>query len=325
MATAIAPTFPSALMLHQKMEQVEKLGTETEQSRFLVANKGNVKDRDQAIANYLQWRQEYLPRARALSESSPAASRWFGFIEDKQHKPLRSKTNPESRLVLACGGYHLCGSGCGDEEEVPCETTIAAMSNFIDNSLDRDSDEKITLLVDVRPKQGWPNPSPRSLLPLIKGLSKVFGANNPERLEACVIYPMPWYVMAIWYVVRAFLDPKTATKIVFLAGSSYENAPTPEGLSSYIDGDPTMASFIGNGGGVPCHTRRMSLSLSSIGTEDYEVEGEEVEEVVEEEEEEVEEVVVVVEEEEKQSRDSEETDVVVEDVVCGKKFKIVSV
>ena len=95
-------------MLHQKMEQVEKLGTETEQSRFLVANKDNVKDRDQAIANYLQWRQEYLPRARALSESSPAASRWFGFIEDKQHKPLRSKTNPESRLVLACGGYHLC-------------------------------------------------------------------------------------------------------------------------------------------------------------------------------------------------------------------------
>ena len=119
------------------------------------------------------------------------------------------------------------------------------------------------------------------------------------------------------------LDPKTQTKIVFLAGSSYENAPTPEGLSSYIDGDPTMASFIGNGGGVPCHTRRMSLSLSSIGTEDYEVEGEEVKEEGEEVEEEV--VVVVVEEEEKQSRDSEEGDVVVEDVVCGKKFKIVSV
>jgi hypothetical protein len=122
--------------------------------------------------------------------------------------------------------------------------------------------------------------------------------------------------MAVWTLVKVFLDPKTATKIVFLAGSSYENAPTPEGLSSYIDGDPTMASFIGNGGGVPCHTRRMSLSLSSIGTEDYEVEGGEVEE---------EEVVVVVEEEEKQSRDFEEGDVVVEDVVCGKKFKIVSV
>ena len=64
------------------------------------------------------------------------------------------------------------------------------------------------------------------------------------------------------------------------------------------------------------------MSLSSIGTEDYEVEGEEVEEGGEVEKEEV---VVVVEEEEKQSRDSEEGDVVVEDVVCGKKFKIVSV
>jgi hypothetical protein len=254
--------------------------TTTEQSRFLIANKENVRDRDAAVASYLEWRDVYLPRARDLAESSPTASRWWGFIEDEKQQVVRSKSNPDSRLVLAVGGFHLCGSGCSPRsDEIPVETTIAAMSTWLDNSLDRTSDEKITLLVDVRPKNGWPNPTPTSLLPLIRGLSKVFGANNPERLEACVIYPMPWYVMAVWALVKVFLDPKTASKIVFLAGSSYENAPTPEGLSAFVDGDPNMSHFVGGVGGVPCK-RRTTNSLST-GTEDFfEGEGEEEQETI---------------------------------------------
>ena len=226
--------------------------TPTELSRFLVANKGNVADRDSAVADYLNWRKEYLPQARILSEEAgPPASRWWGFIQNADGTVRRSTLKPKSRLVLACGGFHLCGSGCSSPDlEVPVETTIAAMSNWVEGSLDRNSDEKITLLVDVRPKEDWPNPSPTSLLPLVRGLSKIFGENNPERLEACVIFPMPWYVMAVWYIAQVFLDPKTAKKVVFLAGSSYEGAPAPEGLKAYCDDDPTMLSFVGGCGGV---------------------------------------------------------------------------
>jgi hypothetical protein len=239
------------------VELPTEVATPCERSRFLIANKGDVDKSDKALSEYLEWREEYLPRAQSLSEENITASRWWGFLQQDDGQILRSSRNKRSRVVLACGGFNLCGTGCDDGTEVPVQTTVAAMSNWLDNCLSRDSKEKITLLVDVRPRDGWPNPTPTSLLPLIRQLSSVFGAMNPERLEACVIFPMPWVVMATWYIVKLFMDPKTASKIVFLAGSSYEGAPLPEGLSEYIDENLlTMDRFFGGKGGVVAPTEK---------------------------------------------------------------------
>ena len=238
--------------------------TPTEYSRFLKATKGNAEDADQRIQEYLEWRETYLLDAHTIAEQvGEPAHRWFGFLQDKQGNIVRSKKNKQSRIVYASGAYHLCGSRCLNDSEIPVETTLACMTNLIDQSLPRDSKEKITIFVDVRPnwtdencdvgQKGWPNPTPSNLTPLIRQLSKIFGAMYPERLEVCVVYPMPWIIMAAWYVIKLFMDPVTANKVVFLSGSSYENEPLPEGLAEY--GDTSLFNkecyWGGRGGIVP--------------------------------------------------------------------------
>jgi len=316
--------------------------TPTELARFLAANKGDVSKTDKAINDYLQWRADYLPDAR--KKITKQACRWWGFLEDENGRSVRSLKNSSSRVVLALGGFHLCGNRCGsssgsgsgsgssrgsggvqeeeeEEEEMapPCgpeeihvETTVAAMSVWLDECLARDSDEKITLLVDVRPKDDWPNPTPTNLLPMIRQLSSVFGAMNPERLEACIIFPMPWIVRAVWYIVKGFMDVKTASKMQFLAGSSYQDAPFPDGLSEFVDEKYlTKTSFYGGRGGVIASREDNDVVVAEVVEEVVaevvaEVVEEQKEEEEEEEEEEVEEEVEVEEEEEEEQVKEEE-------------------
>ena len=46
---------------------------------------------------------------------------------------------------------------------------------------------------------------------------QVLSDNYPERLRRLIIYPFPWFGRAIWQVIRPFMDPRTADKVILLS------------------------------------------------------------------------------------------------------------
>jgi hypothetical protein len=100
---------------------------------------------------------------------------------------------------------------------------------YLERKLDRTNFEKVTVAIDVRGGAGWANPRPQKLLPFIKLTAGLLEQNFPERLERCIVFPVPVAATLLWKVIRAFLDPTTATKIELVKGDSRNHAPPPYG------------------------------------------------------------------------------------------------
>ena len=64
-----------------------------------------------------------------------------------------------------------------------------------------------------RPGNGWKNPSALKLLPFIKVTAKTLGHTMPERLDVCIVYPVPSPAKVIWLLISSFLDVKHVEKI----------------------------------------------------------------------------------------------------------------
>jgi len=127
-----------------------------------------------------------------------------------------------------------------DQELASIEVYTSTIALYLFRKLNRYSLEKIVVLVDVRAGHGWKNPSPYDCIPFIKYLSRTFEQIFPERLSLCIIYPLPWGSEFLWTLIRRFIDPASANKIVIISGSASRNAPPPNlSLSSYID-DETL-------------------------------------------------------------------------------------
>ncbi len=119
----------------------------------------------------------------------------------------------------------------------PQEFYSACVATYLDFKLDRDSLETIAVLVDVRAGTGWPNHPAMNLLPFIKSIAKTLSKNMPERLDECIVYPLPSAGKVIWVIVSGFLDPKHVDKIRIIWGASANpESPAPvEKMTKYFD------------------------------------------------------------------------------------------
>ena len=68
--------------------------------------------------------------------------------------------------------------------------------------------------------QGWTNPSAAKVVPFMKCVVSLLERNFPERLALSVLFPFPSTATILWRVVRVFLDPSTASKIIIIAGKA---------------------------------------------------------------------------------------------------------
>ena len=111
---------------------------------------------------------------------------------------------------------------------VASDATFAlCIALYLERKLGRDSDEKMTVVIDVRGGDGWANPSPNKLVPFVKRVSACLEQNFPERLSKSVLFPMPVAATFLWRVVRVFLDPNTAEKIAVVRGSAGNDDKPP--------------------------------------------------------------------------------------------------
>jgi hypothetical protein len=109
-----------------------------------------------------------------------------------------------------------------------------AMALFIDRLLDRNDEEKMTLVVDCRPGKNWPNPSALSLLGFIRHVAHALHDLNPNRLRHSIFYPVPRAAMYIWKMISTFLDPTLRDLVVLVPG--------PRAMLKYMD-EQTLVSI----------------------------------------------------------------------------------
>jgi CRAL/TRIO domain len=112
------------------------------------------------------------------------------------------------------------------------------LSFYLDRKFDRSSDEKMTVVVDVRAGEGWPNPVAFMMVKFVRTITKELQARYPERLKSLVVYPVPWAAMGVWTAIKRVFGFDTARKVTLVSGPADSAAALPKGeLEGLIDGD----------------------------------------------------------------------------------------
>ena len=194
---------------------------DAERRRFLDARDGDKEDGSRMLSLHLAWRAATLPL--------PAGAPRLGAGLPSMIVRDGAARSGHRILVMMAAMYD---PALGD-----VDTYSNAIAAKMDEILDRSQSEKIVILADVRGGEGWANPAATSVVPFLRAVSAVMSANFPERLHQLVVFPVPWVASALWSVVKQFLDPLTARKVVLLSGPADRAAPVPASLAEYLDED----------------------------------------------------------------------------------------
>lgn len=194
--------------------------TAAEQARFLRARQHDAAAAAKMWEAHVSWRASNLPLAgKDLGQGLP---------------PMAIMLPPEFKCKLGRRVLVVMGAMYDGELGTAQEYTLAC-AQLIDKSLDKDSDDKITVCVDTRGGDGWRNPKAWSVLPWVRDLASTLSANFPERLERLVLFPIPWLATAVWSAATALLDEATASKMQMISGSAGRDEPIPDGVEEFLD------------------------------------------------------------------------------------------
>lgn len=127
--------------------------------------------------------------------------------------------------------------GARYDPSVEAESYALACAKALEDARAPTDEGKVTVLIDTRPGEGWPNIPAHQMLPLFKLLGSVLPSNYPERAQRIIVYPMPFLVKGIWSMVKPLLDPVTREKFVILGGSASIGSPCPAELGKYVSLD----------------------------------------------------------------------------------------
>lgn len=136
-----------------------------------------------------------------------------------------------------------------DFATIPCELYTKAMSYYC---LQLYKGEPLTVLVDVRAGQGWPNMSIKRMLSWLRPCCSTIYSFFPGGLHRVIAYPIPNWATRLWRLVRPLLpmDVQSSMKLVSGSSTSY-NAEYPKELEAYVSPsvlklleDQRVASFV---------------------------------------------------------------------------------
>lgn len=247
--------------------QVKESTTAAERLRFFVAKKRNRLVAAQSLQVYTDW---HLQHANVLTSSTSTSSDGANHEnlsqDDKnwkeaslialkvrnekhcheplpklahmyQRQPQPSNSKEDDLYIRDKTGRRIVHFTPGrmDDRVASTVTYALALALYIDRSLDRESDETITVVIDARGSHGWRNPHAAQLLPFIQHLAKLMLTMFPERLHRAVVFPIPPRFFWIWRLARNCVDPLTREKICPLTGACAIESPAPmDQIAEYI-------------------------------------------------------------------------------------------
>lgn len=217
-----------------------------ERLRFLISVDGDVAAASERLGKYLKWRKRYDLDNKTISNNGTDEEKWnwassLAIQTTNKDMPDKEKAkvtvlprivanpNPENINLVTTGGNRIAYFyGAKIDLTLASSTTYAlALGFYIDAKIDRNSMEKICVLIDTRGGGGWANPSASTLVPFAKEVSALLGDLLPERLAYCFIFPVPYIAKFVWYLIYPFLDAVTAEKMTLFSGSTSRSAPPP--------------------------------------------------------------------------------------------------
>jgi hypothetical protein len=239
----------------EEMTEEEILGklhpdaTKAECKRFLRARDGDVEAASIKLTAYLEWRNIHMLDQKNNFDNSKVDSqedlnRWRQVAEGAVAMSGRTtkEKRPLPRLVsihesdIDCEEAMLARDGTRVVQVLPAQldqrlavpsTYALAVAMYLDSILDRNSEECITVVIDVRGGNGWANPRPTAVIPFIKTVSRLLADNFPERLKTCILFPLPRAANVLWNLIKGFLDPDTVNKIKIVTGAAWNHSPPP--------------------------------------------------------------------------------------------------
>ncbi|CAB9519713.1 expressed unknown protein [Seminavis robusta] len=223
--------------------------TPAERQRFLTARKGDEAKALENLQKYLSWRKQYQEMVQEQEEKhynlqfeDPDLYDWIvasqAALQAENDAAFGWKWLP--RLILThklpngqeaqdLNGrriFHMMPAQI-DDQICNLSTYSLAIALYLDRKIQRDSLEKVTIAMDLRPGRGWRNTSAVKLLPFIKSIVGLLLVNFPERLSKAVLYPLPFAFSWVFSAVKAVIDPDTAEKLQVLSGSAGVDSPLP--------------------------------------------------------------------------------------------------
>ena len=118
------------------------------------------------------------------------------------------------------------------------DTYGLALALYLNSKFDRNSDEKLTVVLDTRPGDGWANHMAYRLVNFVRKVARLLQALYPERLDKFVIYLIPRPAMMVWNTCKRFMTNDTMDKIVLIQGPAQRTTPLPkEALMEHFDNE----------------------------------------------------------------------------------------
>jgi hypothetical protein len=122
-----------------------------------------------------------------------------------------------------------------DTKNVTAECYGRTLQFYLDRILGRHSEEKISVLLDVRPGEGWPNPLAIFMVPFIRKIARMLQGRFPGRLEKLVVFPVPLPALGVFHAVQWAFHAELMEKIVLISGPAERTSPLPKSeLTKYI-------------------------------------------------------------------------------------------
>lgn len=236
----------------ERLDALVPSSTLSERRRFLFGEKGRVESAHQSLEEYIRWTTTHRDLQQQLClhvlNPDPDWHDWNLACATAIVASAECSTRPLPRIArtftvghqeASCRrGYRIfhIRPGKMDDNLVSLETYALAIALYLDRKLQRDSFERVTVMIDTRGGEGWRNLNAAQLIPFIQHTSKLLLSMFPERLGLSIVYPVPFALAWIWNVVRRCLDPVTAEKICLLTGPArIHSCPPYDQLVQYID------------------------------------------------------------------------------------------
>lgn len=266
----------------KEMKNALPESTTGERRRFLIDKDGETSEAIEALRSYLEWRQKHaeietelkrkgeeVPQDDKLKTSGgdsdlalwnkAAAIALHAASDESTHQTLpriiqtfysngKECTDNDGHVIFKLSPAQIDGNLVKD-----VKTYSLALALYLDRKLDRhDAHQTVTLLIDVRGGKGWPNPSPKTLIPFLRHTVHLLLEMLPERLHRAIVYPIPNGFLWIWSIVERGLDAETADVCHLLSGAARIASKAPkEELSEYMSLDlvdlmeeERLASFV---------------------------------------------------------------------------------
>jgi hypothetical protein len=123
-----------------------------------------------------------------------------------------------------------------DRKLATSDTYALAMAFYLNLKFDRNDEEKMTVIIDVRPGDGWPNQLAITMVNFVRTVTTMLQRFYPERLERLVLFPIPMAALMIWQAMKRFVTNDTMDKLVLVPGPAACASPVPkEVLKEYFD------------------------------------------------------------------------------------------